>query len=235
MNLKTFSIGIIDLLGIVVPGATWNILVFYLHVLHPETFSQELLKVSEALNDLFPNSQGLVNLSLFLFSSYVLGYISSLIPLRIFDRITLLLANLDSGMEFLEVWRINRKKKLHPYDFLYEDQIAKLKELNIGGAALLGKSEKYFQMFFICKRYILQNSQVLWLEAERKEAELRLINGLFYSTSISCFLLFLGGQILLAIIGLGIAVLLAIGFRRRRHAEVAFVYHAAAIVAKEMQ
>jgi hypothetical protein len=234
MHLKTFSLGIIDLLGIMVPGAVWNLLLFYLHVLHPETFQREISLVSAELNRVYPDYCVLVNSCLFLFGSYIFGYISSLIPLRWFDRMTFFLAFLDSEMTFRQTLKVEWKKKLHPYDFLLGEQNEKLKQLQIDGVELIGQ-QKHFQMFFICKRFILQHSQTVWLEAERREAELRLINGLFYSALFSTILLLAGMQIILALISLCITLLLALGFRRRRQAEVAFIYGAASMLEKDIQ
>ncbi len=234
MTLKSFSLGIIDLLGIMVPGVVWVGLLFYFHFLYPNIWVKEFTLASKEAIQYFPENSFLVNCVVLLFSSYVVGYLSRLAPPRLLDRITIPIAFFGTGERFSKVHKLQRQDKIAPYDFLYKHQAEHLRNMESGSAEFSGVSN-YFQMFFLCKRLILQYAPNLWADAERREAEIRLINGLFYAVFFSFLVFTFQGDFLFACFALLLTVFLAVSFRRRRYAEVSFVYSSTYIVLKDLE
>jgi hypothetical protein len=231
MNLKSFSIGIIDFLGVMIPGIIWVGIFFSLHALYPDLLSNEYSRISTEVSGIFPESSFAVNTFIFLFCSYLIGYISRLAPPRLLDRITFFLASISTEYTFKEVWKFSWKKKEQPFDFLFEHQSNILKKMFGDCDSFCGKTRN-FKMFFLCKRIIHQYSQPLWLEAERMEAEIRLINGLIYPSLFSALFFFFLAKITCGFLLIALSIFLILAFRRRRYAEVSYVLSATFVIIK---
>jgi len=239
MNLKSFSLGIGDILGVMIPGIIWVFTIFYLHVLYPDYFKDDILKLSAQLSQLFPGNTSIMNLMIIIISSYIIGYLSRMIPPVWLDWITVPIANLASDKRYSNYEKkkdgvITTRHKLRPYDFKFSNQVEKLKSILPGIEDYTSESAS-FHPIFICKRFILQKSPLLWAEAERREAEIRLVNGLFYPSLSYTLIFFCRGQVLIGLFFWIITFFLAFVFRRRRYGEVTFIYGATYLVAKDLQ
>jgi hypothetical protein len=234
MNFKGFSLGVVDILGIIIPGIIWVSLIGCVHILYPTFLNSEYSTISCLIIKIFPGNLVVANSFLFVFMSYLVGYVSRLIPPRFLDRVTVSLASVGTGKKFKDVWNLGWKEKVHPYNFLYQSQSEALGEMQVGMKDF-GSNSNYFQTFFIGKRMILLHSATLWSDAQRREAEIRLINGIFYSVLSTAILFFAHAEILLGLFFLSVTLFLALAFRRRRYAEVAFVLSATFVIINNLQ
>jgi hypothetical protein len=232
MSIKSLSIGIIDFLAVMIPGTIWIGIFFGLHALNPDFLRYEFDTISAQLYQLFPGSTNAINTSILIFCCYLTGYISRLIPPRVLDRLTIPLAWIGTGLtrkaSLLHDWR----EREQPFDFVYKDQSDYLMDIYKDVRIFCG-SIRDFKMFFISKRIIHQYSPALWLEAERREAEVRFINGLFYPALVLSVLFFLHGNIICGFALLLLSIFLILAFRRRRYAEVSFILSATYVILKE--
>jgi hypothetical protein len=190
------------------------------------------INVSKEVIQIFPEHIFIVNTFIFLFSSYLIGYISRLAPPRLLDRMTVILASVGTEKKFMEAWKHPWNEKEQPFDFIFDPQNKKLKNMYKGCNTFCSKTRD-FKMFFICKQIIHQYSPTLWLEAERREAEVRFINGLFYPTLFVSFIFFFGTNIVYGLFFLALSVFLLLAFRRRRYAEVSFALIATFVILKD--
>jgi hypothetical protein len=179
--------------------------------------------------------QFIISLCFFIFSSYLIGYLTRLVPPRLLDRLTIPLASVGTDFTTKNAWKnFNAKQKMMPYDFLYKDQSTKLQRL-LDGSEDFSNASDYFRPFFLCKRLILQYSPQLWIDAERREAEIRMINGLFYVTLSMATVFLIQGAFSLFFVSIFLASLLAIAFRRRKYAETSFTYSATFVILKDLE
>jgi ABC-type multidrug transport system fused ATPase/permease subunit len=234
MNVKNFSLGIGDLLGIMIPGIIWVLFLFHLHLLYPQILQSELSDFSKGLSTQFPNDSLFLNSFLLFFFSYVLGYLSRLAPPIFIDKLTAPIASFSTEKKFKEVIKINFKDRIQPYDFLFSKQVALLQEIRKDITEFTGPSTKY-SLFHFCKRIILQYSPKLWSEIQRREAEVRFINSLIYIVFALTALFIIHLQFIYCLSSLLLLLFLLIAFRRRRYAEVSFTYTSGFIVLKELE
>lgn len=234
MNTKSFSLGIGDLLGIMIPGIIWVLFLFHLHLLYPQLLQNELSDYSKGLTTQFPDKSLFVNSFLFFFFSYVLGYLSRLAPPIFIDKLTAPIASFSTEQKFKDVIKINSKVRIQPYDFLFSKQVALLQKVRKDIAEFSGPSTKY-SLFHFCKRIILQYSPTLWSEIQRREAEVRFINSLIYIVFALTSLFIIRFQFWYCFASLLLLLFLLIAFRRRRYAEVSFTYTSGFIVLKELE
>lgn len=223
MRFKSFSLDIIDLVGIMFPGVIWASLFYLIHVLYPQILSTEIRNIWNSLEYSFQGSQFILNTFVFLFSSYILGYISRLFPTNWLDWLTLPFAYLRSGMNYREVKSFNLKSKLYPYDFMFESQRKNLEGIFNDLYNFVGKS-KYVKTLFLIKRFLLHFSPNLWENARRREAEIRFINSMFYLSFVVFLLFLLRGNLITSVMFLSFLLFWYFTFRRRRYAEVSFLF-----------
>ena len=167
MNIKNISLGIIDLLAIMIPGIIWVSLIFYLHAIF-RLFDSEFIRISKELKTVFPNNWIEINTFSFLFYSYVIGYLSRLIPISIIDRITSYFISIQKNGWSSLIKVTSFTYWLQPYEYKYSHQFKIIKDLLKGSDNFINSSID-FHPFFICKRFLLQNSPQLWSEAQRRE------------------------------------------------------------------
>jgi hypothetical protein len=61
MTLKSFSLGIIDLLGIMLPGVVWLLLIWYIHFAFPQLlWTDNLSAFCKEVSQYFPTNQFMV-------------------------------------------------------------------------------------------------------------------------------------------------------------------------------
>jgi len=229
MRFKSFSLDIIDLVGIMFPGIIWASLFYLIHVLYPYILSKEINNIWNSLNTSFQSNRFILNTFIFLFSSYILGYISRLIPTNWLDWLTLPIAHLRTGKKYQETKDRNPKNKLYPYDFLFDTQ-RKYLESKFSDLYYFVSDPSYIKTLFLIKRFLLHSAPNLWENARRREAEIKFINSMFY-LSFFVFLLFLiRGNVITSILFFLLLLFWYYTFRRRRYAEVSFIYGSAFIL-----
>ncbi len=223
MRFKSFSLDIIDLVGIMFPGVIWASLFYLIHVLYPNILSAEIKNIWNNLNTSFQGSHFILNTFIFLFSSYILGYISRLFPTNWLDWLTLPIAHLRSGKKLKESRLYNFKSKLYPYDFMFDSQRKNLENIFKDLYEFVGNSG-YVKTLFLIKRFLLHSAPNLWENARRREAEIKFINSMFYLSFVVFVLFLTRGNLITSLFFFLFLLFWYFTFRRRRYAEVSFIY-----------
>lgn len=215
-ELRPISITIVDFLGVFLPGTVWLVLFATFYHLILDNFTLEYTPILEIKN-LLAKFSGYSSLSLLLLSviiGYLIKPSTTKIAEFFYGVFPYIGRNLlynlfENGVCFREWCRIvslNDYKlpfKTYHQKFAYYNQIINLvnkqiisvnnKEKNTEDKAdnystvLNCLPKKDTQPFSVCKRILREISPSLWEEAERREAEVRMLGSFFVATIFSLF------------------------------------------------
>lgn len=217
--MNRLSVTVVDILGVLVPGAVLLAGCFFLPPSLAPVPALTIL-IGKPI-PIFANPW--VAGGIWLVTAYVLGFLLRLVSIPLMNRVT------------NRAWSGRLKKEIGALNGIFEAAIANknlstsLKDL----AELHGSNDPghYAPYFHFAKRLVRQYPD-MWVEAERLEAEVRFVAGLFIP-----FLLLLADGLLLrptawvlVLIGAGGAVVLASCFPSRRIKEVVYNHYLALAV-----
>jgi len=249
-TFQSFSLTIVDLLGVFIPGIIWVIVLHNGYNILCKVMSIDIkdfgfyVFVKELLKN-YPNSSTL-NLSILIFLSFSIGYFISTIAMHIGSEIAPVLYYRiivgkkcrykveSSDNKYL--WKRYRYIKF-PFNKIFNNEnyfeqiknIVSSHEIDIDG-----QNKAYNRMpFTLIKRKLKVNCPSLWAGMERAEAMVRMLGSIFLALTFNFIMIFIASWFILdfsnyaifhIIISLGLMLISSYAFIKRQENEVANCY-----------
>lgn len=233
-KLDPVRLTVVDIMGVFLPGAVWTILLLTLRDLTSGAAAETpfSLAFSIAIGDSYgarPVQLGASFYAAFVVVSLLLGYVMMALSSKVAEQISRPWSTLTGTRDSLFPYVAKYAAK--PY--FAELQRFLRKRLQVDDL----QSLPGYQPFETCKRLLKMHAPALWEDAQRREAQVRMLASLLlacvFSAVLAAYATWLRVPSSASWLGwsVGIALLVVYAFRVRRSREVADVYISALILA----